>query len=74
MRRRNTAPQTFPKVTLFATRSQVNNSLEFGQDLLAAARMDGPSWVDASCPLAGILNFGFPFVWMACLPTVFDNE
>lgn len=70
----NTAPQTFPRGTVFTIRSPGNDCLELGRDWLAAVWMDGPCWVDASCPLAGILNFGFPFVWMARLPTVYDNE
>lgn len=37
--------------------------------------LDARCWFHRSCPLAGILlYFGFPFVLMARLPTVLDNE
>jgi hypothetical protein len=36
--------------------------------------MDGLCWVVASRPLAGILNFSIPFVWVVHLPLVLDNE
>lgn len=60
--------------TVYNRISREQLTLEFRQDCLAASWMDGLCWVDASCPLAGILNFSFPFVWVVHLPLVLDNE